>query len=61
MSSVRGCSRGAETPHTKVSGAKQVRQVLIRNVENRCASDLNRKKLVSANDNYAHEDYALAA
>lgn len=42
-------------------GAKQVRQVLIRNVENRCASDLNRKKLVNANDNNAYEDIRLAA
>jgi len=27
----------------------------------RCASDLNRKNLTTANDNFAYEDYALAA
>jgi hypothetical protein len=44
-----------------MKGAKKVRQVLSRNVENRCASDLNRKKIVNANDNFVYEDIRLAA
>ena len=31
------------------------------NWRDRCASDLNRKKTIIANDNFAYEDYALAA
>jgi len=41
-------------------GAKQDRQVLIREVENCRMTPLLVKKL-NANDNFAHEDYALAA